>query len=131
MAESRTRARSVDVYVGARMRRRRMQLGMSQQALAERLGVSFQQVQKYEKGANRLSASTLYAAAGALSLPIGAFFDGLVGPGGGAAVADPLHGMLIEPGGPELARDFLSIRRPGLRAGLLAIARELAAMEEG
>jgi transcriptional regulator with XRE-family HTH domain len=130
VAESRTKARSVDVYVGARMRRRRMQLGMSQQALAARLGVSFQQVQKYEKGANRLSASALYEAAGALAMPVGAFFDGLTAPDG-TAPADPLREILAEPGAMDLAREFLSIRRPGLRAGLLTIARELAAIESG
>src|SRR5581483_5237335 len=61
----------LEVAIGARMRTRRRQLGLSQSDLAERLGVSFQQVQKYERGANRVAASTLLCAAHALGVTIG------------------------------------------------------------
>lgn len=65
----------VDVHVGAKIRTRRKELGLSQQALAEACGVSFQQIQKYERGANRLSCSVLVMAAAALQAPPGYFVD--------------------------------------------------------
>ena len=67
----------VDVHVGRRVRERRMLLGFSQTELGKRLDVTFQQIQKYEKGSNRLSASMLWRAADALDVPISFFFDGL------------------------------------------------------
>ncbi len=67
----------VDLYVGGRVRMRRRTLGYSQEKLAEDLGLTFQQVQKYERGANRVSASKLWEIARSLSTPIGFFFDGL------------------------------------------------------
>jgi transcriptional regulator with XRE-family HTH domain len=71
------RATPVDFYVGQRVRLRRTLLGMTQEALAEKLGISFQQIQKYEKGTNRVSASRLYAMGNALEVPVSYFFDGL------------------------------------------------------
>ncbi len=68
--------RSVDKYVGSRVRGRRMALGISQTKLANELGVSFQQVQKYEKGSNRISASKLLATSHLLERPVSYFFDG-------------------------------------------------------
>ncbi len=68
--------RSVDKYVGSRVRERRMALGISQTKLAKELGVSFQQVQKYEKGSNRISASKLLATSHILERPVSYFFDG-------------------------------------------------------
>ena len=67
----------VDLHVGSRLRERRVSLGMSQTVLAERLGLTFQQIQKYERGANRLGASTLWRAAHAVDVPISYFYDGL------------------------------------------------------
>jgi transcriptional regulator with XRE-family HTH domain len=67
----------IDIYVGSRLRERRVSLGMSQTVLADRLGLTFQQVQKYERGANRLSASALWRAAEAVDVPVSYFFDGL------------------------------------------------------
>jgi transcriptional regulator with XRE-family HTH domain len=72
-------ATSVDVHVGQRLRAQRLLIGMSQEQLAGLLGVSFQQLQKYEKGANRISASRLYHAAQLLRAPILWFFEGLGG----------------------------------------------------
>ena len=72
----------IDVHVGARMHERRVMLGMSLTALAGKLGITFQQVQKYERGANRVSASCLFRAAQALDVPVSFFFDGY---GDGAA----------------------------------------------
>jgi|694.fasta_scaffold109819_2 transcriptional regulator with XRE-family HTH domain len=67
----------VDIYVGGRLRSRRKRLGITQTALALRLGVTFQQVQKYEKGANRISASRLYQLSIVLDVPVTYFFEEL------------------------------------------------------
>ena len=71
----------IDVHVGARLRARRNLLGMSQEKLSESLGITFQQLQKYEKGINRVSASRLYSLAINLKVPIGYFFEDLSYPG--------------------------------------------------
>src|SRR3954452_5745259 len=67
----------VDRHVGLRIRMRRKEMGVSQERLAEALGITFQQVQKYERGANRVSASKLWDIAGALRTPVSYFYDGL------------------------------------------------------
>ena len=67
----------VDMHVGARIRLRRTLLGLSQSELGTALGLTFQQVQKYERGANRVAASTLHRLAGALDVPVSFFFDDL------------------------------------------------------
>ena len=78
----------VDVHVGARMRELRKSQGVSQTDLGSAIGVTFQQIQKYEKGTNRVSASMLYAIARRLAVPLTAFFEGL---------PDPALGISIEP----------------------------------
>ncbi len=70
----------VDTHVGQRVRTRRRLLGISQERLAEALGLTFQQVQKYERGANRISASKLYEIARFLASPVSYFFEGLTDP---------------------------------------------------
>ena len=67
----------VDRHVGLRIRMRRKEIGVSQERLAEALGITFQQVQKYERGANRVSASKLWEIAAALRTPVGYFYEGL------------------------------------------------------
>ncbi|MGB8622148.1 MAG: helix-turn-helix transcriptional regulator [Paracoccaceae bacterium] len=67
----------VDVHVGKRVRHRRWMVGMTQQQLAERVGIKFQQIQKYETGMNRISASRLWDIADALEVPVSFFFEGL------------------------------------------------------
>ncbi|GHF32760.1 helix-turn-helix domain-containing protein [Seohaeicola zhoushanensis] len=67
----------VDVHVGKRVRHRRWLIGMTQQQLAEKVGIKFQQIQKYETGANRVSASRLWDIADALEVPVAFFFEGL------------------------------------------------------
>ena len=69
----------VDIHVGQRIRMRRIMIGMSQQALAQKLGLTFQQVQKYEKGANRIGASRLYQIAEILEVPVFFLFEDLPG----------------------------------------------------
>lgn len=66
----------LDSYIGARLRMRRLMMGMSQEALGEKLSLTFQQIQKYEKGTNRVSASRLYELAQVLDVPVQFFFDG-------------------------------------------------------
>jgi transcriptional regulator with XRE-family HTH domain len=67
----------VDTYVGKRVRHRRWLIGMTQQQLAEKVGIKFQQIQKYETGANRISASRLWDIGEALGVPVSFFFEGL------------------------------------------------------
>jgi transcriptional regulator with XRE-family HTH domain len=70
-------ANDIDLYVGKRLRRRRRLLGLTQQQLAEAVGIRFQQIQKYECGANRISASRLFELSEALHVPVQYFYDGL------------------------------------------------------
>ena len=117
---ARTGAHPVDRHVGQAVRLRRKLRGVSQQALAERLGITFQQVQKYETGANRISASTLHGIAQVLEVPVSAFFDGLPAVpergdddamGGRALVTR----MLTAPGGVALAAAWLDLPPGPLR----------------
>ena len=70
-------ANSIDLHVGRRLRRRRRLMGMTQQQLADSVGIRFQQIQKYETGMNRVSASRLWDIADALGVTIGFFFEGI------------------------------------------------------
>ncbi|MBS0126630.1 helix-turn-helix domain-containing protein [Thetidibacter halocola] len=70
-------AHPVDVHVGKRIRHRRWLVGMTQQQLAEKVGIKFQQIQKYETGANRVSASRLWDIADSLEVPVSFFFEGI------------------------------------------------------
>jgi len=121
----------IDVAVGARIRIRRQELRMSQQTLAEQLGVSFQQVQKYEHGSNRISASMLVKAARALDCP-GGF---LLGPRGSDdehttrqedALQAELNNLLATPGAIELLRAFIQLPPGEARASVISIVRGLA-----
>ncbi len=119
----------VDAHVGSRIRLRRKLLGLSQQQLADRLGLTFQQVQKYERGVNRVSASKLYETAQVLQTPVAHFFDGLEGaglaphsPDGEAAVT----AFLMTSEGLELASLFPRIPRGRMRHQVLELVRTLA-----
>lgn len=126
----------VDIHVGNRLRLRRRRLGMSQECLASSLGLTFQQIQNYERGANRISASKLYEAARCLEVPVSHFFEGLADPATpvGDAYANAWSGvveeLLAEPNGKALAEAFLSIRRRSIRKGLADLAREIAANDD-
>lgn len=118
----------IDVLVGANIRRLRKALGLSQQALGERLGVSFQQTQKYEKGANRVSASTLARIAEVFEVPIDTLFAGLDGELARGDGPDDLtiYAMSVE------GRAFLAAAKalPGhLRSPALALIRAAAPPE--
>jgi transcriptional regulator with XRE-family HTH domain len=108
----------IDVAVGGRIRVRRTMLGMSQSTLAEGLGLSFQQVQKYERGSNRVSASMLVHIAQILDISVAA----LVGEDAGQA--DPtFYEKLVTPGAVELLEAYSRIDEPRLRAAVLELAR--------
>jgi len=70
-------ATNIDLHLGTRLRRRRRLLGLTQQQVAEAVGIRFQQIQKYECGANRISAARLWQLSEALEVPVGYFYDGL------------------------------------------------------
>jgi transcriptional regulator with XRE-family HTH domain len=113
----------VELAIGARIRTRRRQLGISQSSLAHDLGVSFQQVQKYERGTNRVAASTLVAAAQALGVTVA----WLVGEEGGAAGDDDeVFRALARPGALEMLQAFDGIPDAKTRAALLALVQEMA-----
>lgn len=113
----------IDMAIGARIRLRRKSLNLTQAALAARIGVTFQQVQKYERGANRVSGSTLVAVAQALDTSVG----WLVGEeGAGDGEAEALLQSLVAPGALELLQAFADISRPGARQALIALAREMS-----
>jgi transcriptional regulator with XRE-family HTH domain len=116
----------VDIAVGARIRLLRKVRGMSQQALAEAIGVTFQQIQKYERGANRVSASMLSRIALTLETPISELF----GESTSASEAiDNVAVMLNEPGALELLRAYVSLPRGAPRAALLVFLRSLSSRD--
>src|SRR5436190_697882 len=115
-----SRTQDIDRYVGARIRERRIMLGLTQQQLADLIGVTYQQAHKYERGINRVSAGRLYEIAQVLSVPIGYFFDGLDGQG--TRAVSPRERMCL-----ELARNFAQITNERHQEALSQLARVLAA----
>lgn len=99
--ENKKKPNPTDVHVGGRIRMRRNMMGMSQEKLGESLGITFQQIQKYEKGTNRVGASRLQAISGVLSVPVAYFFEDAPGTDGA-----PMTGFAEE--GANLAMDFCS-----------------------
>lgn len=128
------RANAVDLHVGARVRLRRKQLGLSQDRLADALGLTFQQVQKYERGANRISASKLFETAAFLKAPILWFFEGLGGTGEAAGVAesneDSFQELVLTPEDAELLTAFKRIRNRRMRRTVVDLVREMADQDE-
>ena len=124
---------SVDVHVGGRVRVRRRLINMTQESLADLIEVTFQQVQKYERGTNRISASKLFGIAEALEVPISYFFDGLDETAGerpaGEGSEQTIQSFLRTSEGLELARLFPKIARGPLRRRILELVRA-AALEE-
>lgn len=113
----------IDIAIGARMRLRRKSLGISQGVLSDRVGVSFQQIQKYERGANRVSGSMLVSIAAALDTTVG----WLVGEEGNMSdAADDILQALALTGATDLLESYAAIRRPSARAALVALAQEMA-----
>ncbi len=110
--------------VGVRIRMRRLAIGVSQEALAKQLSISFQQVQKYERGMNRVSASKLWRTAQVLDAPVSFFFEGLRAAGEPEAEAgsDSIAALMLTPEGPEMARIFPGVV-PVMRRAILGVAR--------
>jgi transcriptional regulator with XRE-family HTH domain len=115
----------VDRHVGLRIRMRRKELGWSQERLAEAIGLTFQQVQKYERASNRVSASKLWDMAQALNTTISYFFEGL-GEGSEAAQQAFTHDFLLTPEGLELAGAFPKIRDERTKKKLIELVRVMA-----
>jgi len=113
------RAQDVDRHVGARVRERRIMMGLTQQQLADLLGVTYQQAHKYERGINRVSAGRLYEVAQVLNVPVGYFFDGIEEEN--AQAISPRERMCL-----ELARNFAHIPNERHQEALSQLARVLA-----
>jgi transcriptional regulator with XRE-family HTH domain len=115
----RARAQDTDRHVGARMRERRIMLGLTQHQMAELIGVTYQQAHKYEKGINRVAAGRLYHIAQALGVEVGYFFEGL---GRDNAVkATPQQRLLL-----ELGRNFNAIPIRKHQDAICSLARTMA-----
>lgn len=122
----------IDLHVGSRVRMRRMMLAMSQEKLGDALGISFQQLQKYEKGTNRVSGSRLHHIAGILQVPIAFFFEGGPGqhaqPGGAREVPSPAYvsDFLATSEGLALVKAFARLKVPKLRRCIVRLVEEIA-----
>lgn len=124
----------IDVHVGGRVRLRRTMLGMSQDKLADSLGLTFQQIQKYEKGVNRIGASRVFEISRVLGVPIQFFFDDFnidTGRSYGFAEQGPDDGMammelLNTPEGVQLCKHFASIKDQKIRKRVLELVKSLS-----
>jgi transcriptional regulator with XRE-family HTH domain len=123
-AARRPRSQDVDRHVGARMRDRRILLGLTQHQVADLIGVTYQQAHKYEKGINRVAAGRLYSIAQALGVEVGYFYEGLQT--AGRLVPSPQQRMLL-----DLARNYLNIPIRAHREAIAALARALAERQNG
>lgn len=111
--------KDVDRYVGTRVRERRIMLGLTQQQLADLIGVTYQQAHKYERGINRISAGRLYGIAKALGVPVSFFFDGVED--GSQGDLNPRQRLCL-----EVARNFAMIPDQRHQEALSRLARALA-----
>ncbi len=129
-------ANSIDKHVGIQLRQRRALMGLSQERLAEQVGITFQQIQKYENGANRVSASRLYEFSKVLEIPVTFFFDNYETALGGATsygFAENEQSVLEGPDDVmkrketlELIRVYYSIENPKLRKDLFKLVKSMA-----
>ncbi|MFA5592190.1 MAG: helix-turn-helix transcriptional regulator [Micavibrio sp.] len=131
------RANSIDEHVGLQLRQRRSLLGYSQERLAERVGITFQQIQKYENGANRVSASRLYEFSKVLDIPVNFFFETYGSNENKAGIAgfaegeqSPFEGqpsdIMARKETLELIRVYYSIQNPKLRKDLFKLVKSMA-----
>lgn len=122
MKRTTNRTQDIDRHVGARIRERRIMLGLTQQQLADLIGVTYQQAHKYERGLNRVSAARLFQIARVLSVPVSHFFEGLEQDQAAATrSASPRERMCL-----ELARNFAQIPNERHQEALSQLARALA-----
>ena len=125
------KANPIDGQVGNRVRIRRMLVGMSQERLGDLLGLTFQQVQKYEKGINRIGAGRLFEIARILDVPVGFFYDGVDGAADGLSEASaPVMEFVSSSEGLQLSLAFMKIRDPKVRKRVLDLVKSLAEEEE-
>ena len=128
----------IDIHVGSRVRLRRMMLGMSQEKLGEHLGITFQQIQKYEKGTNRIGASRLQAIARVLSVPPAFFFEdapGVMPVAGNQGFDEPqaasyVVDFLSSSEGLALNKSFVRIKDPKTRKKVVDLVRAIAGDED-
>lgn len=129
------RPHPVDEVVGRRIRLRRKERGFSQTYLGESVGISFQQIQKYERGANRISASKLWEIACVLEVPIGVLFHGFDASemswneGPNVRVDNIIQDLMADGNGRALAEAFLEIRHLGIRRRCVSLIRAMAAID--
>lgn len=126
----------IDVHVGARVKLRRMIMGMSQESLGKALGLTFQQIQKYEKGVNRVGASRLFELSRLLEVPVQYFYDdygdmiGAPAPGfAESAGGDGFMALVNSPEGIELCRYFAAINDPHVKKRVLDLVKTIAETE--
>lgn len=119
-----TLAKRIDAWVGERIRARRAQVGLTQEQLAAALGISYQQVQKYETGANRVSAGRLYVIAQKLGVEIAHFFEGVAEDIEVTPVTPLVHGG-VNRSTIEIARNFGDLADPTVRSALNGLVRTL------
>jgi len=127
----------IDKHVGSRVRMRRMMVSMSQEKLGEKLGITFQQIQKYEKGTNRIGASRLQQIANVLGVPVGFFFEGAPVPDGSAKgfseAASPAYvsDFLATSDGLALTKAFMKVTDSKVRRRIVDLVEAMVAEQEG
>src|SRR5215207_8334686 len=124
-----------DRHVGSRVRMRRMMLSMSQEKLGDALGLTFQQVQKYEKGTNRIGASRLQQISNILQVPVAFFFEGAPNPGaanGMGEASSPAYvaDFLATSDGLALTKAFMRIKDSKLRRRIVDLVRQIAGSDK-
>jgi transcriptional regulator with XRE-family HTH domain len=127
-------ANPIDIQVGNRVRIRRMLIGMSQERLGDLLGLTFQQVQKYEKGVNRIGAGRLFEVSRILNVPVDFFYEGLSGaagqPGASENESAPVMEFVSSGEGLQLSLAFMKIKDAKVRKRVLDLVKSLAEEEE-
>ena len=131
---------TIDIHIGGRLRIRRTEIGMSQQILGRHLGLTYQQIQKYEKGTNRIGASRLQHISSVLSVPVSFFFEDAPGPPGGSEAAmgmaesrpaSYMTDFLSSSEGIQLNKAFTRIKDSKLRRRIIDLVRAAAGEEDG
>jgi transcriptional regulator with XRE-family HTH domain len=130
------RANPIDPHVGNRVRLRRMLIGMSQERLGELLGLTFQQVQKYEKGVNRIGAGRLFDISRILGVPIAYFYESIASQASGQRgfseneASPPVLEFISSGEGLQLSLAFMRIKDPKVRKRVLDLVKSIASGEE-
>lgn len=133
--ENKKKPNPTDIYVGSRIRLRRTMLGMSQESLGEQLGITFQQIQKYEKGTNRVGASRLQAISSILNVPVSFFFEDQPNQDGPRGFAEDASGAFSldfvgTAEGLQLNRAFVKISDPKIRRRVIDLVKALGSDDE-